>query len=71
VPSADGKKLFVATAQLRGELMSYDSASHQFTPYLSGISAMGVNFSRDEKLRAPILRAPSGEARWMAASGSN
>jgi Tol biopolymer transport system component len=25
----------------------YDSASHQFTPYLSGISAMGVNFSND------------------------
>ena len=37
------------TAQLRGELVRYDSASHQFTPYLSGMSAMGVNFSRDGK----------------------
>ena len=49
LPSMDGKKLFVVTAQLRGELVRYDSASHQFTPYLSGISAMGVNFSRDGK----------------------
>ena len=39
----------MVTAQVRGELVRYDSASHQFTPYLSGISAMGVNFSRDGK----------------------
>jgi serine/threonine protein kinase/Tol biopolymer transport system component len=45
--SPDGKKLFVITARLRGELVRYDSASHQFTPHLSGISATGVNFSRD------------------------
>jgi serine/threonine protein kinase len=47
--SADGKKLFVETWRLRGELMSYGSASHQFAPFLSGISATGVDFSRDEK----------------------
>ena len=29
--------------------MRYDSASHEFAPYLSGISAMAVNFSRDGK----------------------
>jgi hypothetical protein len=46
-PSTDGKKIFVVAAQVRGELVRYDSASHQFTPYLSGISAMGVDFSRD------------------------
>jgi len=49
VPSTDGKKIFVVTAQLRGELVRYDAASHQFAPYLAGISAMGVNFSRDGK----------------------
>jgi Tol biopolymer transport system component len=50
MPSTDGKKIFVvAAAHARGELVRYDSASHQFTPYLSGISAMGVNFSRDGK----------------------
>jgi Tol biopolymer transport system component len=47
--SIDGKKVFVATSHLRGELVHYDSASHQFTPYLSGISATGVSFSRDGK----------------------
>ena len=47
VPSTDGKKIFVVTSQLRGELVRYDAASHQFVPYLSGISAMGVNLSRD------------------------
>ena len=47
LPSPDGKKLFVITARLRGELVRYDSPSHQFTPHLSGISATGVNFSRD------------------------
>jgi len=41
--------IFVVTAQLRGELVRFDSASHRFTPYLSGISAMGVDFSRDGK----------------------
>ena len=46
VPSRDGRKVFVETARL-GELMRYDTASRQFEPYLSGISATGVNFSRD------------------------
>ena len=47
VPSTDGKKIFVVTPHLRGELVRYDAASHQFAPYLSGISAMGVSPSRD------------------------
>ena len=47
IPSIDGKKLFGVSVRVRGELVRYDSASHQFTPYLSGISAMEVNFSRD------------------------
>jgi Tol biopolymer transport system component len=47
--SPDGKKVFVATAQTRGEMVRYSSASHQFLPYLSGISAICVNFSPDGK----------------------
>ena len=31
----------------RGELVGYDSKARQFVPYLGGISAEGVNFSRD------------------------
>ena len=47
VPSRDGKKLFVQGWQPRGELVRYDAKSRQFAPYLSGISAMGLDFSRD------------------------
>jgi serine/threonine protein kinase len=47
VPSRDGKKLFVQGWQPRGELLSYDASSKQLAPYLSGISAMGLDFSRD------------------------
>ncbi len=47
VASRDGKKLFVQGWQPRGELVRYDAKSGQFTPYLSGISAMGLDFSSD------------------------
>jgi Tol biopolymer transport system component len=47
VPSRDGKKLFVIGALPRGELVRFDSKSGQWVPYLSGISAEGVDFSRD------------------------
>jgi Tol biopolymer transport system component/predicted Ser/Thr protein kinase len=47
VPSKDGKKLFVIGVQARGELVRYDSKTRQFVPYLGGISAEGVTFSRD------------------------
>jgi serine/threonine protein kinase/Tol biopolymer transport system component len=47
VPSRDGKTLFVQGWQPRGELLRYDAKSKQLTPYLSGISAMGLDFSRD------------------------
>src|SRR5208282_554132 len=48
-PSPDGKKLFVAGRQGRGELVRYDAQSHQFVPFLSGISAGELDFSRDGK----------------------
>jgi eukaryotic-like serine/threonine-protein kinase len=47
VPSRDGKKLFAQGWKPRGELVRYDAKSGQFAPYLSGISAMGLDFSRD------------------------
>ncbi len=47
LPSVDGKKIFVMTTQTRSELVRYDRGSDDFRPYLSGISAMAVNFSRD------------------------
>ena len=47
VASADGKKLFAIGSQPRGELARFNQKTQQFEPYLSGISADGVNFSRD------------------------
>ena len=48
-PSVDGKRLFVIGEQSRGELMRYDSEPRQFVTFLSGISAEGLDFSRDGK----------------------
>jgi serine/threonine protein kinase len=49
LPSGDGKKLYVNSAERRGELVRYDAKSHSFTPYLPGLSATALNFSRDGK----------------------
>ena len=42
--SVDGRKLFASTMQPRAELVRYDLATHDFAPYLSGISAMSPQF---------------------------
>ncbi len=47
VPSPDGKKLFIIGQQLRGEVVRYDLKSRTWAPYLDGISAEFVTFSRD------------------------
>jgi Tol biopolymer transport system component/DNA-binding winged helix-turn-helix (wHTH) protein len=47
VPSPDGRRLFVIGEQPRAELQRYDASSEQFTPFLSGISAGELDFSRD------------------------
>jgi len=47
LPSKDGKKVFVVGVQQRAELVSYDAKSGDFVPYLGGVSAGDVEFSRD------------------------
>lgn len=47
LPSRDGKKLFVTGQNFRGELMRYDSKSGGFAPFLGGISAEYISFSKD------------------------
>ena len=47
LPSKYGKKLFVVGALARGELTRYDTKSAEFIPFLSGISADSVSFSKD------------------------
>jgi serine/threonine protein kinase/Tol biopolymer transport system component len=49
LPSKDGKKLFLIGQTYRGELSRYDSKSAQFVPFLNGISAEYVTFSKDGK----------------------
>ena len=46
-PSADGKKLYVVGKGLRGELVRYDSKAGTFIPFLAGISAEHVAFSKN------------------------
>jgi eukaryotic-like serine/threonine-protein kinase len=47
LPSKDGKKLFVVGHTYRGELMRYDAKSAKMVPFLGGISAEFVDFSKD------------------------
>ncbi|MCG3161175.1 MAG: Serine/threonine-protein kinase PknD [Acidobacteria bacterium] len=47
VPSADGRRLYAVGEQRRGELIRYDKRTEQWVSHLSGMSAQGVNFSKD------------------------
>ena len=47
VPSRDGKRLFAVGTQHKGELVRFDARSGQFVPYLSGLSAQWVAWSKD------------------------
>jgi eukaryotic-like serine/threonine-protein kinase len=47
LPSKDGKKLFMLGRIYRGELSRYDAKAKQFVPFLGGISAEFVDFSKN------------------------
>jgi len=47
VVSRDGRRLFVIGAVHREEIIRYDAKSGQFVPYLAGVSADSLAFSRD------------------------
>lgn len=47
VPSRDGKKLFAIQGASLAELVRFDAATQNFLPYLSGISATQLSFSKD------------------------
>jgi eukaryotic-like serine/threonine-protein kinase len=67
--SPDGKKIFADGYQGRGELVRYDSKSRQFVPYLSGISAGELDFTRDGKWVTYIVY-PEGTLWRSRADGS-
>ena len=52
--SPDSKKLFVQGFQKRGELVRYDAQRRAFVPFLSGIWATDVRFSRDGEWAAYV-----------------
>ena len=47
LPSKDGKEIFALGTAHHAELIRYDQRTGQFAPFLAGISAEGVTFSRD------------------------
>lgn len=47
VPSLDGKQILAIGGQAQGELVRYDLKSGKLQPYLSGISADQLDFSKD------------------------
>ena len=69
VPATDGKKLFVLGSQLRGQLLRYDEKPRKFSPYLGGISATEVDFSRDGQWVA-YLSYPEGSLWRSKVDGS-
>lgn len=47
IPSRDGSKIFAVGVQPRGQLVRYDPDSQRLLPFLGGISADHVHFSKD------------------------
>jgi Tol biopolymer transport system component len=47
ISSKDGKELFAFGVLPRAEVVRYDLSTHRFVPFLSGLSAEGLDFSRD------------------------
>jgi Tol biopolymer transport system component len=70
LPSKDGKKLFVVGRIYRGELERGESKSGRFTPFLSGISAEDVVFSKDGQWLA-YVSYPEGILWKSKPDGSN
>ena len=54
VVSRDGKQIFSKQTTLRSELVRFDSKSKLYQPFLGGVSAGSVTFSRDGKYVAYV-----------------
>jgi len=70
IPGKDGKSIFAEGMTLRGELSRFDPQIKEFRPFLGGISADGITFSKDGKSVA-YVSFPEGVL-WKAnRDGSN
>jgi serine/threonine protein kinase/Tol biopolymer transport system component len=70
LPSKDGKHLFAVGVAPRAEVVRYDDRSKQFVPFLSGISAEYVAFSKDGQWVAYVT-FPDGALWRSKADGSD
>jgi eukaryotic-like serine/threonine-protein kinase len=70
LPSNDGDKVFFIGAIMRGELARYDLKTKQFFPYLGGMSAEGLAFSKDGK-KIAYVSFPEGFLWVSNIDGSN
>jgi eukaryotic-like serine/threonine-protein kinase len=70
VPGKDGNKLYAVAGFGRGELERYDNKTKSFTPYLGGISAEYVAFSKDGEWVA-YVSYPEGTLWRSKADGSD
>jgi len=69
VPSPDGRRLFIFGSQSRGALLRHDLKSGRFARFLGGISAAGLDFSKDERW-ITYVSFPEGLLWRCAADGS-
>jgi Tol biopolymer transport system component len=70
VVSKDGKKILFVGTQTHAELSVYDSRLHEFVPYLGGIPAESVSFSKDGQWVA-YVRLPEGTLWRMRIDGTD
>ncbi len=68
--SQDGKRVFAFGAPKAPQLSAYDSRLKEFVPYLSGIPAESVSFSKDGEWVA-YVRLPEGTLWRMKTDGSD
>jgi serine/threonine protein kinase/dipeptidyl aminopeptidase/acylaminoacyl peptidase len=70
LPARDGRKLFAVGQTFRGQSVRYDAKTRQFSPYLGGISAEFLAFSRDRQWVAYVTY-PEGNLWRSRADGSD
>jgi Tol biopolymer transport system component/DNA-binding winged helix-turn-helix (wHTH) protein len=70
LPSSDGKTIFFVGSTPRGELVRYDLQKRLFVPYLPGLSAQGLAYSRDGS-RVAWTTVPEGTLWQSKADGSD
>ena len=64
LPGRDAAKVFVFGYTNTGEVQKYDAKSNQFVPYLPGIAAEGLSFSRNGD-RVAYVTVPDGKL-WQS-----